>query len=35
MPRVEIIKKVRKLLLFGGDKNINAILLTKLARNNQ
>jgi hypothetical protein len=35
MPRVGITKKVRKLLLFGGDKNINAILSTKLALNNQ
>jgi hypothetical protein len=25
-----ITKKVRKLLLFGGDKNINAILSRKL-----
>jgi hypothetical protein len=35
MLRVEIIKKVRKLLLFGGEKYINAILFTKLAYNNQ
>jgi hypothetical protein len=30
MPRVEITKKVKKLLLFGGDKNVNAILSRKL-----
>jgi hypothetical protein len=30
MRRVEIIKKVKKILLLGGDNNINAILSTIL-----
>jgi hypothetical protein len=30
MPRVEITKKVKKIILFGGDNNINAILSTIL-----
>jgi hypothetical protein len=30
MLRAEITKKVKKLLLFGGDKYINAILSRKL-----
>jgi hypothetical protein len=30
MLRAGITKKVKKLLLFGGDKNINAILSTIL-----
>jgi hypothetical protein len=30
MQKTEITKKVKKLLLFGGDKNFNAILSTKL-----
>jgi hypothetical protein len=30
MLRAEITKKVKKLLLFGGVKNINAILSRKL-----
>jgi hypothetical protein len=30
MLRAEITKKVKKLLLFGGEKNINAILSEKL-----
>jgi hypothetical protein len=35
MLRAEITKKVRKLLLFGGEKYVNAILFTKLAYINQ
>jgi hypothetical protein len=31
MLRAEITKKVKKLLLFGGEKNINAILSEKLS----
>jgi hypothetical protein len=31
MLRAEITKKVKKLLLFGGEKNINAILSGKLS----
>jgi hypothetical protein len=30
MLRAEITKKVKKILLFGGEKNINAILSEKL-----
>jgi hypothetical protein len=33
MPRVEITKKVKKLLLYGGVNNINAILSRKLDEN--